>query len=523
VYRLPGVPPTLGGIIWPWPIVRERKTLTGHTAIVRCVAFSRDGKLLASGGGRNNWPVKLWDVASGKEIAELKGHKGPIASLAFGPGGLLATGSFDHDVILWDTDRPADPPLATLKGHTDVVSSLAFSPDGKTLASASIFRDQSLRLWDVDRREERARLKGHTAGILAVAFAPDGQTVATGGGDAVIRLWDPTSGRERMVLPGHAAQIMSLAFSPDNRVLASAGADRLVRLWDVEDNREETHQAPATGRLGPLQLSRNAGRLVFADNALRVWEPAKNRAQPLDSQPLLIRLLATGPDGAVAAMDDHGSLRVWRRGQQVKLLPGFTNVRCLAVSRDAQFAAVGMANGEIDLINVLSGAKSTVVAAHSSPVTVLEFSPDGRQLASGGGDRAAKLWDVDGLKLKQTFAEHPFELRVLAFSPTLPTLAAGCVDGTLKLWHRETGAELAVMVGHTDAVTALAFSPDGQALASGSRDRSVKIWDAQTGQERTTLAGHTDPVVDVAFAPDGLLLASVTNDGALKLWRADRR
>src|SRR5205823_14930707 len=138
-----------------------------------CVAFSPDGRTLATGGF--DWTVKLWDVASTKEIATLKGHKNVVWSLAFASNRLLATGSADHTIKLWDPANPAEPP-ATLEGHTDGVVALAFSPDGRTLASGSNYRDQSLRLWDVAKRKERARLKGHTRAVFAVAFAPDGQT-----------------------------------------------------------------------------------------------------------------------------------------------------------------------------------------------------------------------------------------------------------------------------------------------------------------------------------------------------------
>lgn len=517
-------------ILWPIPRLREKAVLTGHQGDVRAVAFSPDGTTLASGG--YDFSVRLWDLHRNKELVTLRKHTRVVWSLAFSPDGkMLASGSEDQSIILWDTawlsDRdqvPVDLVLGTLQGHTDGVVALAFSPDGKTLASGGNFRDQTLRLWDVARRRERARLKGHIRAIFAVAFAPDGQTLATGSADSTIRLWDPTSGRERTVLQGHVAQIHALAFSPDSRLLSSGGADRVIRQWNVDEHREETYQINFT-RLGQIQVSPDAKKVIFADSgALESFDIASRTTAALTGQGMPAVLL-TSSSGVVAALDSAGNCQIWRRGQPAGVIPKLEAVRCLALSPDGRQLAAGTAKGELLLFDLDNFQQLAQLAnAHQGAVTALAFSADGKLLASAGADRSVRIWDPARKAPIQTLiAGNLNEVRSLVFAPNSSTLAGGAIDGMIALWKVNAAEPPTMLNGHTDAITTLAFTADGQALASGSDDRTIKLWDAITGQERATLAGHTDQVVSLAFNADATLLVAASRDGAVKFWQADRR
>jgi WD40 repeat protein len=217
-------------ILWDLETRRIRHRLRHYR--VASVAFSPREAILATGTMGLADTLKLWNADTGQPLPTLEGR--PLNTdgwPAFSPDGrILATGGFRGAVRLWDVATGRN--LAVLPGHTANVATVAFSRDGRTLASGSW--DGTVRVWDVAdvaHPSPRRTLVGHAAWVQSVAFSRDGTTLASAGDDGTIKLWDPATGRERCTLVGHDHPVRAVAFSPDGQVLASRDVGGTIRLW----------------------------------------------------------------------------------------------------------------------------------------------------------------------------------------------------------------------------------------------------------------------------------------------------
>lgn len=244
----------------------EVALLSGHNGEVKSIAYSPDGKMLASAGLDET--IRLWQPETGENLATLMGHDGFVMSVAFSPDGkTLFSGSGDATVRLWSTEtrrqlwtaatpqkleqdpvlqNPAvrsifDLPPAPYRSPAEKlmlqwVLAVAYSPDGKTLASSGS-SDGTVQLWDAERGEHTKTLKGHTDKVKTLAFSPDGKTLVSGSDDDTLRMWDTNTGRMLRKLDGHSSDVKSVVFSGDGKMIASGSKDATVRLWNAETGR----------------------------------------------------------------------------------------------------------------------------------------------------------------------------------------------------------------------------------------------------------------------------------------------
>jgi WD40 repeat protein len=466
---------------------------TGHTSAITSVAFSADGKTLASASGDNT--IKLWEVSTGTELRTLGGPFSGLRSVAFSPDGKLVLSLAADGIALWNVITGEKVSALADSGG---IKSFAVSPDCKVIAGVGQF-GRSVSLWDVASGRRLRQLASHGGWVMSAAFSPDGRTLASAGQDKTVKLWDWASGRELHTLAGADDELLSVAFRPDGKVVAAGSQGGRITLWDLR-TRARTGTITVKGKyVDELLFSPDGATLMVTVGMASIFYD-----------------LQTG--GAYDLEAD--GLKRGKKGEAFAFL-GAVGGYSARLSPDWQrMAAPGLMN-TIRVFDDLTEPKTRFIGRMLAGLGEPVLSPD-KKLLAVGTPRGIRLWPLTGghepLTLDDGEGNTPDPTvtgwpHTIVFSRDSKTV----FDGR-KLWSVASGKQLSSAARSPRDHYSLVFSGDGRRkVIWGGEGGVISILDAESGAGISHI--QADSISCVALSYDGSRLAAAT-PGQVTLWDA---
>ena len=438
-------------------MAREVSSFQAHNAGVGALTFNPEGGRLATCGGDNM--VKVWTIPTDgilpttgagintppTQVADFIGHTKPVSSVAFSADGrLLATGGGDMIIRLWDFGSNRSE-IRALRGHQDWVSSVAFSPNGRLLISAGV--DKTVKIWELSG-DETAKPIGHSRGLNTIAVSSDGRWVASGSEDKTIKIWDALAGVEAFTLDastgGHDDEITSLSFDPTGKKLISGGRDEHLIIWDLS-TRKPLARLNTDQQLPYLLFSAKGDKFLAWQNTKGGSETNNVKTYDATGKPLksldinrAVLTMTFSTDGEVAAIGfKDGSVQVWKLDKNEKSGADWaafeTDLSDLGMTPDKKKLAAIDVGGNVKIYDI---EKKEVIkkfaALKAADLIGLVVSPDGSRFATFSSSGEVKLWKFENGEEARSWV-LPTPVRNAAFSADGKKLITANGDSTISV------------------------------------------------------------------------------------------
>ncbi len=526
------------------------KTITESFGQVNGISLSPNGDKLALGS--HNGSLRLWEVKDNdvRPLKEFQRQDRAINSVAFSSDGkLLASGGWsgwgfwdeydNTNIKIWLVEGDSTMPLAAVSGYEEEVASVVFSSSGNDtlLASAGADFDESVKLWLFEDNNLRL-LKTFEGGYGPVKFSKNSGWIVSAGNDYVVNVW-PVKGES--VIPvrefrGHQGSIRSVTFSNNDTQILSSSSEGMAKLWSV-GNIDEKFSNISIGhraRVQHIALLPN-GQFVSCstDNVVKLWTISGNKATLLRTLQMQgnwiysLEFLSNNNVLLATRIDkdfNQSDLLIFliTKGENVKLLetlPQHYMVGNFSTSCSGKYFYYADSLWAIEMERVVRRKSFEYL---SDPASA--FSPDETLLARASEGKMIELLEVEGDKttplkiFKKKISQRP---KCLLFSPDQSLIALGGYSDTIDLWSIAKGTQVKSLKGHTSTVASIDFSSKGNLLASSSFDGTAKIWDIASGACLATLGGVGFSISSVVWyeIDEGKYLLTGGGDHIIRLWQ----
>jgi WD40 repeat protein len=466
------------------------------------LAVSPDGTLVATSG--YDGMIRLWNAATGRLVRVVVGHDSYVFGIAWSADGryLASTGSYDSTVRVWEAGTGL--PVKVFKGLKNAPLVVAWSPDGSLLAAGTI-ESGDISIWSVASGVPEKTISSGKA-VLSLAFSPDGKTLACGVSQVgvVFRSAPSLAVESQIEMTGQDPR--GLSFSADGKELV-VGGGKSSMVWDIAGKkiaRKFDWPAVALARHGNrAAVTSPAGKMVDLDTG------KSGVALPLGSA------VSWSADGkAIYVLSGNDVLHVDpAKGTEVKRWSVADTETIWWTPGRAMVTGIGTTKPR--LWDTATGKLLHTLEGHTAATTTLAWSVGGKFLATGGHDKTVRVWSPATGKLLHTLGGFEGAVTSLAVAAD-GKIAAGSADQKVRVFAAGETKLLKTFTGHTDAVRALAWSRDGR-LASGGLDASVRLWGLD-GNKSLPVLSHAGSVESLAFAPNGKWLAAGASEDRVTVW-----
>ncbi|KAH9524948.1 hypothetical protein Btru_028330 [Bulinus truncatus] len=504
-------------------------TLSNFKLPVTSVVISPDSSKFATGA--QDLLVRLYDMATGKELRFFTGHADEVTDVCFVGNNLLCSASMDSTLCIWDVENGHR--LQTLKGHNRKVASCASDAQGKLVASGGW--DCFVFVWKAANGEKMCDFNVGSP-VNCVDFHPTEEQIVVGSWDSLIRIYNYFHKTRIAILRGHSTSVRDIAYSVDGRHLASAALDGDIKIWAADKGSQVGSIKGHCGPISKLTFSPSGGELITAgeDHQIKVWSGELGiPLHKLHTTKFGAAVsVAIAPDGRSVAVGYHlGTVRVYDLNTGVKMFEVRLSpcaVRAVTFSKDGSYILCGSDDNTVQALESGQGSKVCALMGHSKPVLCVETSKS--YVASGSEDFTCCLYD-DIRRLKSSKQAKPGCVLkghigpVTACSINLDEtlLATASRDASVRIYNLKDAfissdpQPVQILAAcHADWINSAHWSNTGNFLVTASNDFNLKLWDIKNGAEKLLLSGHTSAVNCVTYKYG--CIVSGSSDGNVRVW-----